>query len=231
MAPHHTVIHATSELEAQSVLPVMPRPIRVIANGVDVPETVLEKEESHYLRCLYLGRIDRKKGIEKLLCTMAMIDPLCGITLQIVGDGDAEYMAHLKQEARELPHVRFSGHCPHERLPYLFAQTDLTIVPSHIESFGQVVVESLAHGVPVLASTNVPFVLHDQGCGVTVDMTQPPILSLLALLTVKQQAPDYLIGMGEMGRNWMRKEFRWADKARQMEDAYAFASSLPLAVI
>lgn len=226
LAPSHTVIHATSELEAQSIMPVMPRPIRVIANGVDVPETLLEKEPSEQLRVLYLGRIDPKKGIEKVLAVMERVDPWFGVTLKIVGDGPPAYVAKLKALSKDMTHVRWCGHVEHARLPYVFQQTDVTIVPSEIESFGQVVVESLAHGVPVIASKDVPFVLHDQGCGVSIDMRFPPLMDVMNFLALKQQAPEILTQMGEMGRDWMTKEFRWEDKAREMEKAYEFASSL-----
>ena len=226
LAPAHTVIHATSELEAQSIMPVMPRPIRVIANGVDVPEQLLDKEPSTQLRVLYLGRIDPKKGLEKVLAVMKRIDPWLNVTLKIVGDGQPAYVNKLKALSKDMTHVRWCGHVEHARLPYVFQQTDVTIVPSEIESFGQVVVESLAHGVPVIASKDVPFVLHEQGCGVSIDMRHPPLLDVLNFLALKQQAPEILTAMGEMGRDWMKKEFSWSDKAQQMVAAYVFASSL-----
>ena len=226
LVPSHTVIHATSELEAQSIMPVMPRPIRVIANGVDVPEQVLEKEPSDQLRLLYLGRIDPKKGIEKLLAVMELCNHRSDMSLKIVGDGHPAYVNKLKALSKDMTHVRWCGHVEHARLPYVFQQTDVTIVPSEIESFGQVVVESLAHGVPVIASKDVPFVLHDHGCGVSIDMRFPPLMDVLNFLALKQQAPEILTAMGEMGRDWVRKEFQWGHKAEQMVAAYEFASSL-----
>ena len=225
LAPTHTVMHATSELEAQSIMAVINRPVRVIGNGVDVPETPQPRNKSEDLRVLYLGRIDPKKGIEKVILAMSCFHA-CPIKLRIAGTGNQEYMTKLRELAAGNPNIYFTGHVPHERLPLLFANTDVTIVPSIIESFGQVVVESLAHSVPVIASTGVPFTLHDKGCGVSVKMERPPIIELMNFMILKQSRPDIIEAMGKMGREWMKEEFSWSQKAEQMVEAYQFASSV-----
>jgi glycosyltransferase involved in cell wall biosynthesis len=69
--------------------------------------------------------------------------------LHIAGAGDAQYVTHLKKLSSDLP-VRFMGTVP----PATFYDSvDVTVVPSlWDEPLARVILESFAHGVPVLAS-------------------------------------------------------------------------------
>jgi glycosyltransferase involved in cell wall biosynthesis len=69
--------------------------------------------------------------------------------LHIAGSGDTPYVTHLKNVASDLP-VRFLGTVTP---PAFYDAVDLTVVPSlWDEPLARVILESFAHGVPVLAS-------------------------------------------------------------------------------
>lgn len=112
---------------------------------------------------LFVGRIERLKGIDTLLESAAVVSRYCsgrGLKVLIVGGGgqtEAEN-AELKRVV-ELYHdlnleeqVEFVGSKPQEMLPFYYSGADITIMPSHYESFGLVAVESMASGTPVIAS-------------------------------------------------------------------------------
>lgn len=97
----------------------------------------------------FLGRLAPSKGIEMLIDAVKQIESPHPFQVLIAGEGEAEYVAHLKSRAAHLP-VSFIGRVqPHD----LYDQVNWTIVPSvWDEPLARVLFESYAHGVPVIGS-------------------------------------------------------------------------------
>ena len=106
---------------------------------------------------LFVGRIVPLKGIENLLKAMAYLESKKRINLVVIG-GDEHSRAEmqkLKNLSRSLKideSVTFLGLVKQEMLPFFYSAADLCVVPSYYESFGLVVLESLACGTPVVAT-------------------------------------------------------------------------------
>lgn len=145
-----TTIVAESELEAETSEVRMPGvPVAVVREPVLVPERLASMQRMEGpLRLLFLARLHPIKGLERL------IDALAGHTarLTIAGAGEASYVATLEAHARRTlgGRVRFVGHVGEADKAALFAEHELLVLPSHRESYGIVVGEALAHGVPAL---------------------------------------------------------------------------------
>jgi glycosyltransferase involved in cell wall biosynthesis len=99
----------------------------------------------------YTGRLQETKGVEELIKSFRETKAATSreMMLHIAGSGDAQYVTHLKNLASDLP-VRFMGTVT----PATFYDSvDVTVVPSlWDEPLARVILESFAHGVPVLAS-------------------------------------------------------------------------------
>jgi glycosyltransferase involved in cell wall biosynthesis len=99
----------------------------------------------------YTGRLQESKGVEELIKAFRDTKSSSSreMMLHIAGIGDAQYVTHLKNLTSDLP-VRFMGAVP----PATFYDSvDMTVVPSlWDEPLARVILESFAHGVPVLAS-------------------------------------------------------------------------------
>ncbi|MEK7873804.1 MAG: glycosyltransferase [Chloroflexota bacterium] len=143
-----------------------PQRVRVIPAGVDTDlfQPVDRAEARRRLGLgqdaplvLYVGRLEKLKGIDILLQVAALLGDTPGLRLLVVGgnpSGDRE-RARLEAEARKLgiAHmVRFEGPVKQEALPVYYSAADVCIVPSYYESFGLVAVESQACGTPVVAA-------------------------------------------------------------------------------
>jgi len=103
-----------------------------------------------------------------------------------------------------------------ERKEALFAEADMLVVPSHTENFGNVVVEALARGVPVLVSTGTPWKrVDDFGCGLWVD-NKPETLAA-AITRMSEMGLD---DMGERARKWMEDEYAWPAITERMIALY-----------
>src|SRR5262249_47607688 len=89
-----------------------------------------------------------------------------------------------------------------------FFDADLFILPTHSESFGMVIAEALAHGLPVLTTTGAPWpILPQHGCGWWTDATVEGIAEGLKQATT--QNSKSLQAMGAKGRQLIQAKFGW----------------------
>ena len=95
---------------------------------------------------LYVGRLSDEKQIEHI---RPALEQLPSTRLAAVGDGPAR--PHLEAHFAGLP-AKFMGYLRGERLSQAYASADIFVFPSRLETFGLVVMEAMAAGLPVVAS-------------------------------------------------------------------------------
>lgn len=108
----------------------------------------------------YVGRFDPEKGIETFVRAAAQI--ASGRDLHLVFAGgydpqaaDAPEFRRIRTLVSELgltERCHFLGKVGHDVLPLVYSASDVSVVPSHYESFGMVAIEAMACGTPVVAS-------------------------------------------------------------------------------
>jgi len=114
----------------------------------------------------FVGQLIERKGINLLIETVyKLIDSIPELLLLIVGKGP--YEDNLKQHCKKLglnnKHIRFLGFIPQSKLPEIYSVSDVFVLPSYYDTFGAVVLEAMASGLPVVvtecvgASSNVVF--------------------------------------------------------------------------
>jgi glycosyltransferase involved in cell wall biosynthesis len=109
------------------------------------PYRIMSSELKAPVRVLYVGRLERYKGLHLLL---EALRPISNVQLTVVGDGG--YRQALEDQAKGLD-VRFEGFQSDPSRYY--ASADIFVMPSQgPEGFGVVTVEAMAHGVPCLIS-------------------------------------------------------------------------------
>jgi len=204
------VMHVTSEEEgAESMARISNAGIVVVPNGVNIPGSLPAREwvPGGLLRLLYLGRLHQIKGIENLLRAMKLINDET-ITLSVCGNGDEAYSTRLQALQHELgleTRVSFKGHVDGVDKLEAFMNADVCIVPSFTENFGMVVAESLAHGVPVIASQGTPWKeVETHGCGVWIENKPEDLAKAIRHIRTLN-----LETMGKRGRDWMIRSYGW----------------------
>lgn len=225
--PRRLVLHVTSKEEAEESSARYPGvPTAVIPNGVEIPDSPRHTENSGTLRLVFLGRIDRKKGIENLLDACQALDGVIEWSLTIAGTGDSDYVQSIAARIDRLGlqhRARMIGATIGDAKRRLFENADLMVMPSHTENFGIVVAEALAHGVPVLASRGTPWrELPERECGDWID-NDPA--SLRAGILRMSRMP--LRQMGLRGRDWMIRSFSWQERAEETWRLYQEITAAP----
>lgn len=186
-------------------------PIVTIPTGVDVPPHIPEERRTAQRRdllagaagplILAVGRLAREKNVESLLRAFALVArEESGAVLCLVGDGDER--GRLGKLARALgihARVRFVGAVPHDAVSQAYAAADIFAFPSISETQGLVVLEALAHGLPVLAAHShaVEDLLED---GSTARVVPPTTSGLAAGLRDLILSPGLRARLGTRGR-------------------------------
>lgn len=126
-------------------LGVAPDRIRIVPNGVDLPDEVApEAPEPTFLA---VGRLVPHKRYDLLARLWQQVHPVVGGRLLIVGEGpEAERL-----EALQVPGLELLGRIDTETRDRLYADAWLLLHPSMLEGWGLVVMEAAAHGTPTLA--------------------------------------------------------------------------------
>lgn len=148
--------------------------IRIIPNGVDIsifkPLNEIKKIPNSLL---YVGRIDKRKGLDFLLKSMInVIKANNSIHLYIGGKGSklTKYKKFIKKKGME-NNVHFLGFIPDNNLNEWYNRVKLVVIPSIFEGFGITVIEAMAAGTTVLATNvnGIRTIIKDRENGMLVD--------------------------------------------------------------
>jgi len=182
--------HATSEEEKVEILEFEPRArVVVIPNGIDAEQFRKARSlpRNEYMRkfakadrsakfvVLSMGRLHKKKAFDVLIDAFAKLLAEFGDSvLLIAGEDDGErrnlenQIARLNLRGRVFLVGEVSGQ---EKVDFL-AGGDLFSLPSHSENFGNVYLEAMAAGLPIVASKGTPWRgVEGAGCGKWVENT------------------------------------------------------------
>lgn len=112
-------------------------------------------QNSRPLRVLFLGQILLRKGIGRLLDAMRMLkdDP---IELTLVGPSQIDARAW-----QDLPNVRYAGPLPRSEVGKYYVNSDVFVLPTLSDGYALTQLESLSHGLPVIASRFCGSVVQD----------------------------------------------------------------------
>lgn len=137
---------------------------RVIPNGVDYAlftksissESVIRLKKEYGIQngekiLIHTGRFVEKNGIADIIKTLPRLSS--HTKLLLVGEGPCESrLRDLAQREGVKSRVIFAGHKSYHDLPEYYTISDIFIRPSLSEGFGNVFVEAMAAGIPVIGT-------------------------------------------------------------------------------
>ncbi len=192
-------------LEHAQALGAKPERSFVIPNGVDL-EAFRPRERSECRailgqpgdvrpRVTYVGRLERAKGVLDLIEAFARVRASRpDVQLAMVGDGDARRACERLARERGLP-VVFAGARAPEEIPMWVGASDVVALPSWSEGMPNAVVEAIASGRPVVATTvgALPS-LVTEAAGELVPPCQPQRLAeALSRVLSRRYEPDAVV--------------------------------------
>jgi glycosyltransferase involved in cell wall biosynthesis len=170
---------ATSQAEREEIITrgVDPRKVVIRRNGIDLRMFAPSPDPGRFRRrlglgdshrlVLYLGRISKKKGVDLLIRSLCD-ERLAAIRLAVVGpddcDGHLQHLMDLAGRSGLTARVTFTGPLYGQEKIEALQDSDVLVLPSANENFGNVVAEAVACGTPVIVTDRcgiAPFVLGD----------------------------------------------------------------------
>jgi glycosyltransferase involved in cell wall biosynthesis len=156
------VVYVPSEAtgEELSRKGVLKEKIRFYPRGIDVNRFHPSKRNGFFrsryklrgedIKLLYVGRVSKEKNmplLAEIYRKLVALRPQ--VRLIVVGDGP--YLEEMKEALRDLP-VTFTGFLAGEELTQAYASSDMFVFPSTTDTFGNVVLEAQASGLPVIVT-------------------------------------------------------------------------------
>jgi len=135
-----------------------PEKIVTYPRGVDTKRFHPEKRNGFYqkyavqsrTKLIYVGRVSQEKGLDVLTEAFSKASRMRD-SLQLVVVGEGPYLKQMKRKLRNCP-VTFTGVLKGEALAQAYASADLFAFPSATDTFGNVVLEAQASGLPVIVT-------------------------------------------------------------------------------
>jgi glycosyltransferase involved in cell wall biosynthesis len=210
------------------------RHIDIIPNGVDLPPPRPEPSpdevmvyskfglpfprDQRRIVCFFLANHTPNKGLPVLLDAFTMLDR----PYELIVGGDkrdfVDYEAYLRRCGPN-QRIVFTGYLSSAEVTAMFRYSDLFVFPTLADTFPNVVLEAIAHGVPVVATRvgGIPYQV-DNGCGVLVESGDAAAIAVAvdALAVHRQRLSE----MGRLARVRAEREFSWTRSAAEAYRIY-----------
>lgn len=179
---------------------------------------------------LYVGRFDRRKGIETLVRAIAHSRFRQGGDLRLMigggscpGHSDGWERDRIESIVSELglsEITAFLGKLGPSNLHLYYAAADVCVIPSHYEPFGLVALEAMASQTPVVASKvgGLQFSVVDEVTGLLVPPQEP--IALASAIDRILENPAWRDELGSTGRQRVEIAFSWDSVASRLAALY-----------
>ncbi len=149
---------AVSDAAAQYLSSLTTEPIEVVPNGIDLKKyktkagrTAAKDKKS----ILYVGRLEKRKGVIHLIRAFALLAEKQPVELILAGEGPDRSKLETYVAENRIPNVKFLGFVAESEKLRLLSEADLFCSPAlYGESFGIVLLEAMAVGLPLVAGAN-----------------------------------------------------------------------------
>jgi glycosyltransferase involved in cell wall biosynthesis len=204
--------------------------VAVIGGGVDAPpppppDDGAALRRAHRLTApfvLFIGRITHDKGaFHAAAAVLALAASGLRLQLGLIGHPSPEFRRfHDRLSDREREVVRLIGPLDEAGKHTLLAGASGLLLPSRTDSFGIVLLEAWAHGVPVIgaAAGGIPGVIDDGENGLLVPFGDVGALADGVRRLVLE--PDFGRKLGAHGRHKVATRYTWPAVARLVETHY-----------
>ena len=205
-------------------------PKKVIPNGIDLEEfnprvSRLKRFSDGKINILFLGRIEERKGLIYLLRAFKILSKnYLNLRLIVVGEGPLKDDCQKWVERNRLENVVFEKAIKEKDVPFYYKTCDIYCSPAiYGESFGIVLIEAMASGIPVVAFANTGYrTVLEKGRGKRFLVKPRDYKTLAKKLEILIKNPGLRQEMGDWGLKEAQK-YSWSKIADRVLAFYELA--------
>lgn len=134
----------------------------------------IKKKNPSKVTLLFVGRLIEKKGVILLIDIIKKIPKNINYELLIYGSGPLENKLRKLIKDYDLSETVFlKGALSHNQISLAYQNADIFIMPSLRETSGNVLIEAMAHSLPIISfNTSYCKILNDIHCGIFINTNQ-----------------------------------------------------------
>ena len=181
---------------------------KIIPHGITIDKKHISISESKNINILFVGRLERRKGIEVLLKAIPLVlKSNEHISFSIIGSGSPELASFFSSNLKINKKVSFLGKVPNEQLKEAYQRCDIFVAPSYYESFGLIFAEAMAFGKPVIGTNvgGIPDVVEHNQTGILIEPGDQNELARAILRLA--DSTELRSSMGNAGRKRVKEMF------------------------
>lgn len=216
------VVAVTPSLK-QTALQTNPKQsIEVIPNGIDTSifyPLTHHNNDNNTFRLITVSRLIKRKGIQYILKALSELKD-DSITLTVIGEGN--YEKELKKLSDDLglsKTVAFLGYCKRESIPQHLRESDVFILLSLAEAFGNVIAEAMSCGLPIIGADQggIPDLVGKEN-GILV---QPENISEIKAAIIKMKNDNAMrLEMSSTNAREIMEKYGWNNVAEAYKKIY-----------
>jgi glycosyltransferase involved in cell wall biosynthesis len=201
----------------------------LLANGLDTGVFPEPERDPAVVSIVFVGTVCDRKGLDDLRVALMLLRDaarLAHARVTIVGDGRQEgpnVFEHVQEsyENSDLTDiVRFTGALPPAEVRSILTKADIFCLPSHWEGLPLSVLEAMAAGAAVVATTvgEIPHVLEQGKAGILIEPRQPA--QLADALGRLLDDPVERARLGTVARDRVRRDYDRATMTQRILEIY-----------
>ena len=199
----------------------------VVMNGLDVGVADRKPLKDSNLKLLYVGMLCEEKGIFDLIkVAKSLREQGSSVKFQMVGSWrSSELRVRFElnsQEEEVFDMFEFTGALSGDAKWQAYADADIFVFPTryHAETFGLVLIEAMAFGLPIVTNRwrGIPHVIGDSGCAEMCEVHD--IESLIRAVKKLIECPELRGYLGEAGAKHYQKNFTKYAFITRMEQVF-----------
>jgi glycosyltransferase involved in cell wall biosynthesis len=230
---NNIVWHATSEDEKNGILKLYPKSrVIIITNGVSIKDfsnvnyysnsTYVKKFTGKLLNpskiIVSMARLHKQKGFDVLINAFSKIkNRHTDAILMIAGVdvGEKDNLIILRDSLNLKDSIFFVGEVSNQDKIDFLGNADLFVLPSLFENFGNVYLESLASGTPIIASKKTPWsIIEGENCGKWVERDEVNMTKAILEMLLKDRQ-EMKINSRKLAKN-----YDWVILGRSFKKVY-----------
>ena len=215
--------------------------IKVIPNAVDIHRFFQEynKQEPEITRntlnieedekvIITVSRLVKKNGLEHLIDAVSLLNKEQKIKLIICGTGNEERKLREQAEKNNIKdRVLFLGNIDHRKIPQYLWLSDVFCRPSLSEGLGNVFLEAMAAGIPVIAAPvgGIPDFLSDGETGWFCEAGNPKSVAEKINYILDEKNKEIIERVKENAKKLVEEKYNWDNIAEKMRDEFNKSTS------